>query len=127
MRRKRFLLMASLLAGLVLVVTAVAQPPGGGVGQPGKGGKSPKGKGGFKDGKGGPKDAKALERVLDEMNLSESKREVAGAVVRGYAADLRRLSDLARADLLLKMKDVLSESEFRRLREAADVVRDGPP
>ena len=58
-----------------------------------------------------------LERVLDDMKLSETKRSTAGAAVRAYDENGRTLTDLAGADLMLKMKDILSPEEYKKIKE----------
>src|SRR5262249_42748822 len=59
-----------------------------------------------------------LERAVDDLQLSERKRETALADVRAYEDDVRRLTALANSALLLKMKAILSEEEYRQLVEA---------
>ena len=103
----------SLAVALTLTAAAAAQPPGRRGGPPDRFG-----------GPGGP--GGGLERVLDDLNLPEAKREAAGAAVRVYQMDARRLTDLARADLLWKMKPLLNDEEFKKVREAVDRFRDGP-
>jgi Spy/CpxP family protein refolding chaperone len=69
--------------------------------------------------------ASGLERAVDDLQLSERKRETALADVRAYEDDVRRLTALANSALLLKMKAILSEEEYRLLVEATDRAR-GP-
>jgi hypothetical protein len=88
-----------------------------------------KGKGGFggpfagKGPKGGP--GGAARAALDELNLSGTTKEKAEAVVKAHQADVRKLLDLARSDLLVKMKDVLTEQEFKTFKQGLD--RRPPP
>jgi hypothetical protein len=102
--------------------------PGGFGGFKGKG----KGKGGFGGpfagkgpfgGKGDPGGAKA---ALAELNLSGTTKEKAEAVVKGYHNDVRKLLELARSDLLVKMRDVLSEPEFKTFKQALERRPPGP-
>src|SRR5215472_17690727 len=91
------------LASALVVALALA---GGAGGQP------PRNRGGPPDRFGrrvGP--GEGLERALDGLNLPEAKKETAVAAVRAYQADVRRLTDLAGAGLLMKMKEVLSQEE----------------
>jgi EF hand len=96
-----------LTAALVIAAVVTAQPPGRRGGPPG-----PKGPPG---GPGG-----GLERIVDDLNIPESKRDTALEAVRVHQADLRRLNDLARSDLLITMKDVLSDEQFRSFRSAIE-------
>jgi hypothetical protein len=144
MRIRTLWLAPALLAMLGLFGVALADPgdqkggPGakgktgakakrGEVFQPGPGGRGrggPGGRGGPRDGFGpGPGDG--VQRALDSLNLSGTKKEKAEAVVKAYQDDVRKLTDLAHSDLLLKMQDVLSEQEFKRFKEVAD-RRPGP-
>jgi hypothetical protein len=85
---------------------------GRGFGGPGFGGRGGPG-GGF-----GPGDG--IQAALDDLKLSDQKKETAEAAVRAHQENVRRLLDLARADLLLKMTEVLSEEEFKTFKEAVD-------
>jgi hypothetical protein len=117
MRFKKCMLTA-LVVPLLLTAFAAAQPPdrrGPPRGGPGGGGGGPP---------RGPEGA--LERVLDDMKLSERKHDSAVAAVRTYADNGRRLSAMAAGDLLLKMKEILSPDEFKKLKEATDEMRAGP-
>jgi hypothetical protein len=84
--------------------------PGGGL-RPGRGGRFPPG--GFGPG-GGP------ERALEDLKLSGKKKEQAEAAVKAHREDVPKLMGLARSDLLLKMKEVLSEGEFKNFKAALD-------
>ena len=61
-----------------------------------------------------------LERAVDDLKLSDNKKEQALAAVKTYQANVRQLTDLARSDLLLKMKEVLSEQEFKQFKGDLD-------
>src|SRR5262249_6206344 len=115
----KVLAMLSLAAAMVIRGAAsVAQPP------PRKDG-GPGGKKGFgPDGKQGP--PSKLVRTVDDMRLSESQRATVIAAVRDYEDDGRRLAGLAGANLLLKLKDIVTPDEFTKLREAAERSRGGP-
>lgn len=118
MRNSILWLAPALLAVLALAGSAAAQPPGRGF-PPG----FPGGRGG-PDGRGGP--GGGLERTLDDLKLSADKRDAASEAVRAYVDNGRRVTELAGADLLLKMKEVLSPEEYKKLREATNRLRRGP-
>jgi EF hand domain-containing protein len=82
--------------------------PGDGFGPRGRGGR-----GGFGPGGG-------LERALSDLKLPDKKKEAAEAIVRAHQAGIPKLMDLARADLLLKLKGVLSEEEFKNIKASLD-------
>src|SRR5262249_7298877 len=88
----------------------------GGVGGPfaGKGPVGPK---------GGPRGAAVA--ALDELSLTGTTKEKAEAIVKAHQADVRRLLDMARSDLLVKMKDVLNEQEYKTFKQGLD--RRPPP
>jgi len=75
---------------------------GGGFGAPG----------GFRPG--------GAERVLDDLRLTAQTREKAEAAVKTHQEEVRKLMDLPRADLLLKMKEVLSGDDYKKFQEAVD-------
>jgi hypothetical protein len=68
--------------------------------------------------KGGP--GGAARAALDELNLSGTTKEKAEAVVKAHQADVRRLLDMARSDLLVKMQDVLTEQEYKTFKQGLD-------
>jgi hypothetical protein len=69
-----------------------------------------------RDGGRGEADAGALA----SLKLSEKTKEKAEAVVRAHEENVRRLMDLARSDLLAKMRDVLSEQDFKAFKESVE-------
>src|SRR5207253_5500599 len=90
--------------------------PGGGRGDfgPGGGGRGG-GRGDFGGGGPGPRGGfNGVQRALDDLNLSGAKLDKADAAVKDYQDDVRKLTDLAHSDLLVKMQDVLSEQEFKK-------------
>jgi hypothetical protein len=101
---------------------ALAGPGGFG----GRGGRGPGGFGGFAGpgGPGGP--AGSAERALDELKLTDKKKEKAEGLVKAYAENVRKLMDLARSDLLVKMKDVLSADELKTFTTALERRPEGP-
>src|SRR5262249_9578925 len=71
---------------------------------PGRGGRG--GPGG-RFGPGGP--GRSLEQVVDDLKLADKKKETATAACKTYNENVRKLRTLARAELVLKLTDVLSE------------------
>jgi hypothetical protein len=109
MRKSILCLAVAALATLVLGGRSAAQPPDRRGGPPRRGGPG-----------------SGLERVVFDLNLSETKRATAIAAVREYQDNGRRLTDLAGAALMLQMKEILSPEEFKTLREATSRFRAGP-
>jgi hypothetical protein len=144
MRSVRFWLASALAASLVLgsVAFGDSQDDKGGPTAGKKGGKGGGKKGGGKagDNKGGPRGGfdggpggpgglggfASAERALDEMKLDDKKREKAETIVKAYGDNVRKLLDLARSDLLVKMKDVLSEQELKTFTTALERRPPGP-
>jgi len=85
-------------------------------GRGGRGGAGPRGGGG----RAGFGPGAGLERALDDLKLSDKKKETAEDALKTYHDNVRKLMELARADLLLKMKNVLSEEEFKKFKETTD-------
>jgi len=102
-----------LTSALLLATVTVAQPPGRRGGPPRPPGPP-----------GGP--GAGLERIVDDLKLSEAKRDEALAAIRGHQADVRRLTELARSDLLLNTKELLTSDEFRSFRRAIEPPAGGP-
>jgi hypothetical protein len=100
MRNGILRLTAALLAALVFGEAGRAQSPGP---------------------KRGPRGG--LEPVLDELKLSEGKKETAREAVRQCQDNIRRLTGLASAELMMKLKEVVSEEEFTRLQKATQGAR----
>lgn len=79
---------------------------------------------GPRPGPGGPAGPRgpggAIDRALGNLNLADKKKDQAEAVVKAHQESVRRLMDLARSDLLLKMKEVLSEQEYKTFKEALE-------
>jgi hypothetical protein len=67
----------------------------------------------------------ATEGVVDDLKLSGKKKEQAMAAVKAHQENVRKLMDQARAELLAKMKEILSEEEFNDFRAALDRPRGG--
>src|SRR5206468_3855076 len=123
MRNRILWLALALMMTLVLVERGQAQPPGRRGGPP-----RGEGRGGPGDGLrgfGGPGGPLALERALADLKLTDPKKEKAEAAVQAHQENVRKLMELARADLLWKMQEVLSAPELKQFQEALD-RRPGP-
>jgi hypothetical protein len=96
-------------------------------------GPGPGGMGGFRiSGTGGPGasgrplligDGPALggvEGVVDDLKLTGPKKDEAKAAVKAHQETVRKMMEQARADLLQKMKTILSEEEFKDFQAALD-------
>jgi hypothetical protein len=70
--------------------------------------------------KGGPRGGGEVQRTLDELNLSGGARDKAQAVARSHQDKLRRFEDLARAEVILLMKDALNEEDYRIFKSALE-------
>jgi hypothetical protein len=66
-----------------------------------------------------------LEGVVDDLKLPGRKKDQATAAVKAHQENVRRLMDEARADLLEKMKEILSEEELQDFKAALDRPRGG--
>jgi hypothetical protein len=60
---------------------------------------------------------------VDDLKLSVKKKDQAMAVVKAHQENVRKLMARARAELLQKMKQVLSEEEFKDFKAALDRPR----
>jgi hypothetical protein len=63
---------------------------------------------------------RVIERAVGDLKLSDAKKEQAGVAVKESQENVRKLTELARADLLLRMDEVLSEEEFQKFKTALD-------
>jgi Spy/CpxP family protein refolding chaperone len=73
--------------------------------------------GGFRGGFG---PGGAAERALGELKLTDKKKEAAEAAVKAHQEDVKKLMELARADLLLKMKDILTAEEYKKFKDGLE-------
>jgi hypothetical protein len=81
---------------------------------------------GFFFGAGGGLFPGGVERALDDLKLSDRKKEEkAAAIVSAHREKIHKLLEESRADLLKQMKDVLSDEEFQKFKEAVE-RRPGP-
>jgi hypothetical protein len=85
--------------------------------------------GGFKGDKGGPKGDKGgkgaeVRKALDDLDLQGATRDKADKFVRTYQDKLKKFEETTRAELLVQMKDVLNDADYRAFKAAID--RPGP-
>jgi hypothetical protein len=80
------------------------------------------GPGGLRIGGPGP-GASVVEGVVDDLKLSAKKKDQAVAAVKAHQENVRKLMDQARAELLEKMKEILSEEELKDFNAALDRPR----
>src|SRR5262249_16556071 len=66
-----------------------------------------------------------IEGIVDDLKLSGTKKDQAMAAVKAQEKNVRKLMDQARADLLQKMKEILSEEELKDFKAALDRPRGG--
>ena len=66
-----------------------------------------------------------IEEVVDDLKLSAKKKEQALAAVKAHEENVRKLMDQARAQLLQKMKEILSDEELQDFKAALDRPRGG--
>jgi hypothetical protein len=67
----------------------------------------------------------AIEGVVDDLKLPGKKKGQAMAAVKAHQENVRKLMDQARAELLQKMKEILSEEELQDFKAALDRPRGG--
>jgi hypothetical protein len=87
---------------------------GPGLGAPGLFGPGPRGPG-----------SADIEGVVDDLKLSGKKKDRALAAVKAHQENVRKLMDQSRAELLQKMKEILSEEEWKDFKAALDRPRGG--
>jgi hypothetical protein len=108
------------------LVTKLAATPGGfGIGGPIRvgPGRGPGAPGGFGIGGALRLGPDPVEGVVDDLKLSGKKKEQALAAAKAHQENVRKLMDQARAELLEKMKGILSAEEFQDFRAALDRPR----
>ena len=59
-----------------------------------------------------------LERVVDDLGVRGEKRQQARAAVQAHQNEVRKFIEKSRADLLEKMKGILTEDEFTEFQRA---------
>ncbi len=70
--------------------------------------------------KGGLKSGPEVQRALDDLDLRGKTRDKAQEVATAHQEKLRRFDELARAEVVMKMKDVLNEDDFRTFKSAVE-------
>jgi Xaa-Pro aminopeptidase len=68
-------------------------------------------------------DTDAIERAVEDLRLSGGKKEQATAAVKAHKENLRKLMEQARAELIDKMRAVLSKEELNDFKAAMDRPR----
>jgi Spy/CpxP family protein refolding chaperone len=103
---KRWLIPVAALAAATVAaaLVATAQPPGG----------PPPGPG-------------ALERIVDDLKLTDKQKDEVQRVLDAHHDQLRKLFEDAHNDLARQMKDILTEDQARQFKEALDRRPPGPP
>jgi hypothetical protein len=66
-----------------------------------------------------------LERILDDLKLSDKQLDKANVVLKAHHEKMRKIHEQARADLLKEMKDVLSADQFKKFKD--ELEKQGPP
>jgi hypothetical protein len=115
------------------LATKLATAPGGGGGPraitvdrvDARFGPGPGAPGGFGVGVGFRSGPGAVEGVVDDLKLSGQKKDQAVAAAKAHEENVRKLMDQARAELLQKMKEILSAEEFEDFKAALDRPRGG--
>jgi hypothetical protein len=96
-------------------------------------GPGPGARGGFGGGADFRRGPGPVEEVVEDLRLSGKKKELALAAVKAHQENVSKLMGQARAELLEKMKGILSEEEFNDFKAALDRPRgetffiEGPP
>jgi len=96
---------------------------GGGDGFGGRGFRGPGAGGrgrGFGGGGFGGTGTSGPQAALADLKLSGQTKQKAEEVLKTNQENVRKLLDLARSDLLIKMKDVLNEQDYKKFKEALD-------
>jgi hypothetical protein len=73
----------------------------------------------------GVRGSAGIEGVVDDLKLSGKKKDQALAAVKAHEENVRKLMDQSRAELLQKMKEILSEEEWQDFKAALDRPRGG--
>jgi hypothetical protein len=86
-------------------------------------GPGPGGPGGFAFGGQLRLGPEAVQGVVEDLKLSGKKKEQAMAAAKAHQENVRKLMEQARAELLAKMKEILSDEEFKDFKAALDRPR----
>ncbi len=107
MRFAKFLAVAVTAAALVTLAANGQPPPGGG----------PKGDKGGKGLKGAKGQNTNSEQLLDDLKLSDAQRRKARDILRAHDDKTREAAKQTREELLVQMKDVLDESDYKTFKD----------
>ena len=66
-----------------------------------------------------------MERVLDELRLTDDQKEKVEEILRAHHQAMRKLMDEKRAELLKQMKGVLKEEQYKKFVQMME--DQGPP
>jgi hypothetical protein len=69
---------------------------------------------------GGFRPGGSAERALSELSLTDKQKQKAEALVKAHQESVRKLLEMARSDLLFKMKELLPEQDFNKFKAALD-------
>jgi hypothetical protein len=81
----------------------------------------------------GPGGIEGIEGVVEDLKLQGNKKDQALAAVKAHQENVRKLLEQSRAELMQKMKEILSEEELKDFQAALDRPRGavffnvGPP
>jgi EF hand len=120
MRLAKFFALTLGVALMVVWSASGQPPPGGGFFPKDKDGK------GFKGGKGAKGKADS-DRLLDDLKVTVDQREKARDLLKAYDEKIRQATRQARTDLIDKMKDVLSDADFKVFKDELEQVPLLPP
>jgi hypothetical protein len=109
MRLAKFLVLTLGVALLTVWGASGQPPPGGGF----KGAKGPK---------GGKAPSTNSEQLLDDMTLTAAQKTKARDILRAYDDKMRMAAKQARQDLLVQMKEVLNEGDYKTFKEELDQI-----
>jgi hypothetical protein len=84
------------------------------------------GPGGPGGGPKGPKGGPNFKKAVDDLKLTGKAQDRVKGILKAHQDKIRRFEELAHAELLVQMKDVLSEADFRIFKAAVDRPP-GPP
>jgi hypothetical protein len=86
----------------------------------------PRGKGILPKGPAFRAPALEIQRTLDDLEVSGMARAKADRALRLHQEKIRRFQELSRAELILQMKDILNEEDYKAFKTALDRPL-GPP
>lgn len=69
-----------------------------------------------RDGNRGREAAQSLERIVDDLALSDDPREKTMKLIRDYQSKIRSLSDTAESNLMEKLRKRMNDADYQSLR-----------